>query len=309
MLVGIILGPSAANFISPERWGSSEPGQQASITPVSSNTSILDSLSLIESQGVIRVMMGVQLVIAGYQLPNKYIWSRLRELSVCVVLVKALMWVSTTLCILSTIPNLTLLSTFIMAACVTSIDPILSQSIAKGPFADKYVARPLREIISGEAGASDGFGMPFLMLGVYMMRHAEVTGETSTEAGHAKETAELSNLIIPQDSIPGRLGGSLGDVMKDWFLETWLYTVLLGAVYGAVVGFVSCKVINVCLKRYVRTMRILTQSHGDMLMVVVNGLTTNHISSFPPPLVFSWLEPAVLLAQTTRSRALWPAVR
>ncbi|KAJ0281310.1 hypothetical protein Brms1b_005381 [Colletotrichum noveboracense] len=47
----------------------------------------------------------------------------------------------------------------VIGSCVTCTDPILSQAIAKGPFADKFVARPLREIISSEAGANDGFGM------------------------------------------------------------------------------------------------------------------------------------------------------
>lgn len=40
--------------------------------------------------------------------------------------------------------------------------------MAKGPFSDKYVRRDLREIISSEAGANDGFGFPFLLY-VYLL--------------------------------------------------------------------------------------------------------------------------------------------
>ena len=196
-----------------------------------------------------RVMIGVQLVSAGYQLPARYVWSKLREVSICVIPVMVVMWISTTLCILAAIPKITLLSTMIIASCVTSTDPVISQAIAKGPFADKYVRRPLREIISAEAGANDGFGIPFLMLAVYLMRHAEVTGQTLDQGGHAKETQELSGLMIAHDSIPGRLGGGIGDVMKDWVLETWLYMIVLGIAYGALVGLVSCKAIKLAVKR------------------------------------------------------------
>jgi hypothetical protein len=37
-------------------------------------------------------------------------------------------------------------------------------SYSKGPFADKFVTRLLREIISSETVANDGFGFSFLML-------------------------------------------------------------------------------------------------------------------------------------------------
>ena len=43
MLIGVILGPVAAKFLDPERWGSGAPGQEPSIT-----------------LGVMRVMIGIQ---------------------------------------------------------------------------------------------------------------------------------------------------------------------------------------------------------------------------------------------------------
>jgi NhaP-type Na+/H+ or K+/H+ antiporter len=64
----------------------------------------------------------------------------------------------------------------VIGACVTCTDPILSQAIAKGPFADKFVARHLPEIISSEAGANDGFGFPFLMLATYLILYAGAGG-------------------------------------------------------------------------------------------------------------------------------------
>jgi NhaP-type Na+/H+ or K+/H+ antiporter len=106
-----------------------------------------------------RVVIGVQLVIAGYSLPAKYNATRWKELLMCLLPIMTLMWLLTTGCILATIPKLSLLAALALASCVTCTDPVLSQAVAKGPFADKYVSRHLREIISSEAGANDGFGM------------------------------------------------------------------------------------------------------------------------------------------------------
>ncbi|KAK8145551.1 hypothetical protein G3M48_004292 [Beauveria asiatica] len=232
--LGVILGPIVAKFLDSERWGSAESGQTNAIT-----------------LGVTRVMIGVQLVIAGYQLPAKYNWMRCKEMALCLLPIMTIMWLCTTLCMLATVPKVTLLAALVIGSCVTCTDPILSQAIAKGPFADKYVARPLREIISSEAGANDGFGFPFLLLAVYLIRHADRpgvgTGEAATTTGGAVAEAggEAVKMILARaEEEVGRLGGGVGVAMKNWLVETWLYIVLLSIVYGAVVGFGSGKVVN-----------------------------------------------------------------
>ncbi|KAJ4189936.1 hypothetical protein NW759_016753 [Fusarium solani] len=213
--LGVALGPIAAKFIDSERWGSAESGQTNAIT-----------------LGVARVMIGVQLVIAGYQLPAKYNWMRWKEMAMCLLPIMTLMWLCTTACIMATVSNLTLLTALVIGSCVTCTDPILSQAIAKGPFADKYVARPLREIISSEAGANDGFGFPFLMLATYLIRHAE-------SAEH----------VVARSEEVGRLGGGVGEALKSWVLETWLYVVIMSVFYGAIVGYGACKGIRFALKK------------------------------------------------------------
>lgn len=193
-------------------------------------------------------MIGVQLVIAGYQLPAKYGLTRWKEMALCLLPIMTVMWLCTTACIMVTIPNLTLLAALVIGSCVTCTDPILSQAIAKGPFADKYVPRPLREVISAEAGANDGFGFPFLMLATYLIQHAErppaaaeavTEGVSGVEAGHA---------LMARAGEVGRLGGGIGVAMANWFVETWLYTIVLPIAYGAVLGFGSCKGIKFALK-------------------------------------------------------------
>lgn len=209
-----------------------------------------DSLTLsrfadIGTQGAARVMIGVQLVIAGYQLPAKYGFTRWKEMAMCLLPIMTIMWLCTTLCILATIPKVTFLAALVIGSCVTCTDPILSQAIAKGPFADKYVARPLREIISAEAGANDGFGFPFLMLATYLLRHINVPagGDHDIDAG------DSTHSLMPRSTGVGRLGGGVGAAMEEWFIETWLYTILLSVVYGAAVGYGSCKGISFVLRR------------------------------------------------------------
>lgn len=194
-------------------------------------------------------MIGLQLVIAGYQLPAKYNWYQWKAMSLCLLPIMAVMWLCTSLCMLATVPKITLLATLVIASCVTCTDPILSQAVAKGPFADKYVARPLREIISAEAGANDGFGFPFLLLAVYLIRHAENPGERAGGAVVAAGGEAVEMILVRASGEVGRMGGGVGVALKNWFLETWLYIVLFSIVYGAVIGYGSSKVVRYALRR------------------------------------------------------------
>ncbi|KAI1912014.1 hypothetical protein LOZ53_002315 [Ophidiomyces ophidiicola] len=220
VVFGIILGPIASKFIEAQKWGVGAPDQQNAIT-----------------LGITRVVIGVQLVIAGFQLPAKYQMSRWKEMLICLIPIMTIMWLCTTGCILLTVPKLTLLTALVIGSCVTCTDPILSQAIAKGPFADKFVARDLREIISSEAGANDGFGFPFLMLATYLIRYANVPGAGENHKLHTR-SGEI-----------GRLGGGVGKALQMWVVETWLYIVLMSVAYGAIFGFASCKILKFCLKR------------------------------------------------------------
>ncbi|KAJ4217029.1 hypothetical protein NW757_014652 [Fusarium falciforme] len=228
---GVVLGPLVAKFIESEKWGSATPGQTNAIT-----------------LGVARVMIGVQLVIAGYQLPAKYNLTRWKEMALCLLPIMTVMWLCTTACIMLTIPKVTLLAALVIGSCVTCTDPILSQAIAKGPFADKYVARPLREIISSEAGANDGFGFPFLMLATYLIQHADIAGAGAAAGAGAEAGHSTAHALMARAGEVGRLGGGPMEALKQWLVETWLYTIVLSIAYGAIVGYGSCKGIRLALK-------------------------------------------------------------
>ncbi|ELQ36731.1 Na(+)/H(+) antiporter [Pyricularia oryzae] len=239
MLVGIILGPVAAKFLDNTRWGPGSLSEQ-------------DKSAI--TLGFMRVMISVQLVIAGFQLPAKYAVKRWKDMAVLLLPTMTISWLCTTACLMATIPKLTLLASLVIGACLTATDPVLSQAVAKGPFADKYVSRPLREIISAEAGANDGFGFPFLMLATYLMRNTEFPGLVLKPAeegrGAAKEAAvEVAHRLLRRAGDVGRLDGGIGAAMRDWLLETWLYTIVLSMVYGAAIGFGGGRLIKFCLRK------------------------------------------------------------
>ena len=165
---------------------------------------------------------------------------------------------------MATVPKITLLAGLVIGSCVTCTDPILSQAVAKGPFSDKYVRRNLREIISAEAGANDGFGFPFLMLAVYLIRFSS-SGDVKEEVaaalekeGVAEQAVELgkralSILITRAEGAEieslGRLGGGVGQALGTWVVSTWLYVVLMSIVYGAVAGLFMMYVAKFCLRK------------------------------------------------------------
>jgi NhaP-type Na+/H+ or K+/H+ antiporter len=62
------------------------------------------------AQGLCRVVIGVQLVIVGFQLPAKYQLHRWKEMLLCLIPNMTLMWLCTSGCILLAIPNLNFVS-------------------------------------------------------------------------------------------------------------------------------------------------------------------------------------------------------
>ncbi|KAJ5660728.1 Cation/H+ exchanger [Penicillium longicatenatum] len=217
-VVGVILGPVCANLIDARRWGSHvEEGQIA--------------------YALTRLVIGIQMVKVGYELPKQYLRQRLVELTICLLPLMALQWLATSACILLMVPHLSFLTALIIGSCVICIDPILSQAIAKGPFADKYVRRHLREFISAEAGGNDGFGFPFLLLSISILRYAEVPRSDAAKRDWIGETDT------------GRLGGNASRALAHWVVEGVLYMIIMGSGYGLLVGFVGRKGLNLASKR------------------------------------------------------------
>lgn len=201
MLAGVAFSPHAANFIRPLDYA-------------------LDSEENLEAitLNFTRLVLGVQLVLAGVQLPKRYLQIEWRSLSLLLGPGMAAMWICSSLIVWAMVPNLKFLHALIVASCVTPTDPVLSNSIVKGKFADKNVPRPLQRIIIAESGANDGLGYPFLFFGIYLLKYTGMGGE-------------------------GYSGGA-GKAMGLWFYETWVYTIILSVLYGIVCGWLSRKLLH-----------------------------------------------------------------
>ncbi len=201
LLAGITFSPHAANFLRPLDYAG---GSQES----------LDSITLYFT----RLVLGVQLVLAGVQLPSKYLQREWKSLALLLGPGMVGMWVCSSLLVWALVPNLSFLHSLAVGACVTPTDPVLSNSIFKGKFADKNVPKDLQKIIIAESGANDGLGYPFLFLPLYLLKYVESHG-----AGQ-----------------PG--GARLA--MGYWFGEIWGYTILLSVIYGAVVGWIAKELLH-----------------------------------------------------------------
>lgn len=201
LLAGVVFSPPAANFVRPLEYANGDK-------------IALEQITLAFS----RLVLGVQLVLAGVQLPSRYLKREWKPLSLLLGPIMTTMWMCSSLLIWAMVPNLPFLHALAVGACVTPTDPVLSNSIVKGKFADKNVPKELQKIIIAESGANDGLGYPFLFLALYLIKY---TGE-----GGAGQT------------------GGAGTAMGLWFYETWAYTIILSVVYGAVVGWTANQLLH-----------------------------------------------------------------
>lgn len=198
LIAGVIFSPHATNLVRPLEYTGSQDN--------------LNTVTLYFS----RLVLGVQLVLAGVQLPSRYLKTQWKPLALLLGPVMTCMWLFSSLIIWGMVPKLSFLHALAIGACVTPTDPVLSNSIVKGKFADQNVPKDLQKIIVAESGANDGLGYPFLFFALYLIKY--------TGGGDAEGGARLA--------------------MSMWFGETWGYTICLGVVYGATVGWIAKELLH-----------------------------------------------------------------
>ena len=196
LLSGVVVSPYALNLISPLDYAN---GSLANLNAITLNFS--------------RLVLGVQLVLAGVQLPARYIKTEWKSLMVLLGPVMTCMWLVSSILVWIMVPKLPFLHALAVGACITPTDPVLSSSIVKGKFAEKNVPRGLQRLIIAESGANDGLGYPFLFLALYMIKY--------TDGG-----------------FPGPTNGAI-EAIRLWLGGTWGYVILLSVVYGAAVGWTA----------------------------------------------------------------------
>ncbi|KAK1492037.1 sodium/hydrogen exchanger family protein, partial [Colletotrichum tamarilloi] len=167
-----------------------------------------------------RLVLGVQLVLAGVQLPSRYL--RTEWKSLCLLLGPGMigMWTCTSAIVWLLVPGLPLVHALAIAACITPTDPVLSTTIVKGRFAEENVPEDLQQIIVAESGANDGLGYPFLFLALYLIKYTESDGN------------------------PASSEGGFGAALSLFFGQTCVYVVLMSVFYGWVVGLLAQRLLH-----------------------------------------------------------------
>jgi NhaP-type Na+/H+ or K+/H+ antiporter len=114
---GLTFSPHATNFIKPLEFANN-------------NEEALETITLYFS----RLVLGVQLVLAGVQLPSKYLQTEWKSLSWLLGPGMCAMWMCTSLMVWAMVPNISILFALAIGSCVTPTDPVLSNGIVKGKF-------------------------------------------------------------------------------------------------------------------------------------------------------------------------------
>lgn len=196
-------GPHAANFIRPRDYA--ECGQDGVNGAACQGN--LNAITLNFS----RLVLGVQLVLAGVQLPSRYLKKEWKPVLLLIGPGMTAMWLATSLFVWALARPPSFLHALAVGACVTPTDPILSAVIVKGKFADHNIPKDLQNLIIAESGANDGLGYPFLFFALYLIKYVGSGAES----------------------------GLAADSMGLWFGMTWGYTILLSIIYGAVTGWLA----------------------------------------------------------------------
>lgn len=173
----------------------------------------IDSITLEFS----RLVLGIQLVIAGIQLPSRYLSTAWHSLCYLLGPGLTLMWLSAGLTIWFMLPRLSFVHALAIGACIAPTDPVLSNAIIKGRFAEANTPKPLQRLISAEAGLNDGLGYPFLFFSLYWIKYSEYQGD--------------------------QLG-----MVTSWLSGTWGYVIIFSLFYGVVVGYVARKLLFSAIK-------------------------------------------------------------
>lgn len=180
-----------------------------------------------------RLSLCVQVLLTAIQLPGKFVKDAWRSLVAMLLPGMTLMWLMSSLLIWAIIAipgddggskRMPFLYAMAIGACIAPTDPVLASTIIKGRWAEQHVPGPLVRMMSGESGANDGLGFPFVFLSLYLIAYVGGSGEyVHTEGG-------------------------AGRAMAHFFGNTIAYMVILGTVWGAIVGYVGAKLIKVCQK-------------------------------------------------------------
>eukprot|EP01113_Clastostelium_recurvatum_P034193 TRINITY_DN4608_c0_g1_i4.p1 TRINITY_DN4608_c0_g1~~TRINITY_DN4608_c0_g1_i4.p1 ORF type:complete len:555 (+),score=95.81 TRINITY_DN4608_c0_g1_i4:209-1873(+) len=210
--IGIILGPFVSRAINPFSWSSStflnQMGEPQIAVPM---------LHKFTSE-IMRVILAVQLVALGLSLPTRYLQKGRRTQAILLTIVMVAMWVTSSAIIYVAFlipfadqPSLSWWESFLIGACITPTDPVVSSAITSSVLAKRTLPLRLRNTIGAESGLNDGLGYPFVMLCLLYI--------TQTDS-------------------------SAGVILAQFMYQVVLYQIVAAVLIGIVLGFLVGKLLK-----------------------------------------------------------------
>ncbi|KAJ3388983.1 hypothetical protein HDU92_001222 [Lobulomyces angularis] len=139
---------------------------------------------------------------AAIALPRKFWKTRWKSLVVLLGPVSIYMWLTTAL-VLWKIIGFTWYQSLLIGACCAPTDPVLSNSIVNGRFAELHIQPRVRQLLSAESASNDGCAFPLFQLAYFLMKY------------------------------------SMKDAFFHWSYATLLYEVGAACILGLIVGYLS----------------------------------------------------------------------
>ena len=112
------------------------------------------------------------------RLPKHVFRKNASTLSNLVIFGMVFMWGLSSVVIYALMPEFSVYECLLIGAIITPTDPVVASTLVTGRKAEKFLPARLRNTLSFEAGANDGFAYPIVFLALYLLG-AEGGGEVS----------------------------------------------------------------------------------------------------------------------------------
>lgn len=192
-IFGLIVGPHCLDWINPYKW---------------------DNI-LYNTLEISRIVLCVELVAVGMDLPPKFIWFKAKSILLLLSFAMIIGWLVFAAFIYAIFPKYHFTWGLLISACVTATDPVLAQAIiGKSKFAQQRVPEHIRNLLTAESACNDGLAVPFVYLALNLIVHAN----------NGKEIA------------------------KDFICVTVLYQCVFGCLVGVIVGYGASWLVRISRK-------------------------------------------------------------
>ncbi|KAK4540165.1 hypothetical protein LTR36_009751 [Oleoguttula mirabilis] len=196
LLVGIILGPRALGWLSPNTCGINSCKDDAGDPSGVGGWGWGDNVV----QEATRVIVGIQVFAIGVELPKFYARRHWKSIAMLLGPVMTFSWVICAVFV-ALIFHTDIATALIVAACLTPTDPVLASSILSNSQFSERVPKRIKDMLSAESGCNDGISFPFIYAGIFA-----ITSSSTREA------------------------------VKNYFLITVLWQVAFGITIGLIIG-------------------------------------------------------------------------